>query len=556
MLIRDRISELVTSALDEAQRQGLLPSVAVEGVDVGPPKDPRHGDFASSVPLKLARPMRMSPMAIAEKLVPLIPLEGEVGRVWAAPPGFVNFALSPAWLAEQVDVFRHAGANYGSSTIGVGQRVQVEFVSVNPTGPIHVGHARGAVFGSALAEVLAAAGYDVQREYYFNDAGTQMDRFSYSLYARYLQQLDREAELPPDGYRGEYMVELAHEIVAERGEEYLKLPEDEAAAQLGQVGLKRLVDAARADMRDLRVNYDNWFTESSLYAGGQFEAAMQHLRKNGYLTERDGATWFKSTALGDENDKVFVRSTGAPTYFATDVAYHYNKFFERRFDKVIDVLGADHQGHVPFMRLVPVALGVEPDRLELLIYQLVTLKRGDETVRVSKRTGDLITLRELVDEVGPDACRYFFLSRSPESQMEFDLELAKEQSSDNPVYYVQYAHARMSSVLRLAKDKRIDHDDGDVALLTHDAELALIRKMTALPELVDMMARNLQPHHLPHYATELATAFHWFYQKCRVVSSAPEDAELTRARLKLVEAAGIVLARCLGLMGMEAPEEM
>ena len=317
-----------------------------------------------------------------------------------------------------------------------------------------------------------------------------------------------------------------------------------------------MLDSIREDMEELRVSYDVWFSEQGLYDGGQYKAAMTLLEQGGHLARKEGATWFKSTALGDDEDKVFVRSSGAPTYFATDVAYHYNKFLERHFDRVINVLGADHQGHVRFMKAVPPALGVSPERLDLIIYQLVTLKRGDEVVRLSKRTGDLVTLRELVEEVGPDACRYFFLSRSPGSQMEFDLELAKKESSENPVYYIQYAHARIASILRLAEERGIDHQDGDLSLLAHEAELALVRKMLELPDLVGMMARTLEPHHLPHYAVELATAFHWFYERCRVVSSAPEDIQITRARLKLVEAAKVVLARCLGLMAMEAPEEM
>ena len=556
MTIRDNIIKLAQSALEEAQASGALPPAAVEEISVERPQKPEHGDFACSLPLKLARPLGMNPMSIAEILVPLIPSDGAIERVWAQRPGFINFTLSPTWLAEQVEVIRGAGESFGASSLGVGQRVQVEFVSVNPTGPIHVGHARGAVFGSALAEVLTAAGYEVQREYYFNDTGSQMDRFNHSLYARYMQQFGRKAELPPDGYQGKYMVELAEEIKAEQGETYLHMPEEKAVAELGKAGLERLVDIARADMRDLRVSYDNWFTESSLYSGGQYERAMKLLADTGYLTERDGATWFKSTDLGDENDKVFVRSTGAPTYFATDVAYHYSKFFERKFDLVIDVLGADHQGHVPFMKAVPAALGVAQDRLKLLIYQLVTLKKGKETVRVSKRTGDLITLRELVDEVGADACRFFFLSRSPESQMEFDLELAVAQSSENPVYYVQYAHARIASILRLGQERGIDNSDGDLSLLGHEAEMALIRKMLAFPELVEEMARSLEPHHLPHYSVELATEVQKFYEQCRVVSSVPEDAELTKARLKLAEAAKTVLARCLQLMIMEAPDKM
>ena len=556
MTIQDHIADLVRGALDRAQADGLLPPAAVSDLSVERPQNADHGDFACALPLKLARTMRMDPMAIADTMASLIPLERPLENVWPARPGFINFTLSPSWLADQVDPIRHAGESYGSVDIGAGQRVQVEFVSVNPTGPLHVGHARGAVFGSALANVLEAAGYDVQREYYFNDAGSQMDRFNQSLYARYLQQSGRDAQLPPDGYQGEYMVELAREIMQEQGDRYLSIPEDEAASRLGEVGLRRMIETARADMRDLRVVYDNWFSERSLYEGGQLERATKVLEDGGYLADRDGATWFKSTAFGDEEDKVFVRSSGAPTYFATDVAYHYNKFLERRFDRVINVLGADHQGHMRFMKAVPPALGVGPERLDLIIYQLVTLKRGDETVRLSKRTGDMITLRELLEEVGVDACRYFFLSRSPESQMEFDLEVAKEQSAENPVYYVQYAHARISGILRLARKRGIDHSDGDLSLLRHDAELALVRKMLELPELVETMARTLEPHHLPHYSTDLATAFHAFYERCRIVSSAPEDLDITRSRLKLVEAAQLVLARCLGLMAMEAPEEM
>ena len=556
MTIRDEIERMLRAGLAEAQRREMLPSAPAGELSVDRPQNPEHGDFSSSAPLKLARPMRMNPMDIAEKIASLIPAEGPVERVGAARPGFVNFVLKTEWLSRQVDVIREAGSSYGNVNIGAGSRIQVEFVSVNPTGPLHVGHARGAVFGSTLADVLDAAGYDVQREYYFNDAGSQMDRFNKSLHARYLQQHGREAQLPADGYQGEYMVDLARELKEEEGEKYLSMPEEEALVGLGKEGMGRMVSIAQADMRDLKVSYDNWFTERSLFSGGQYERAMKLLRDGGYLTERDGATWLKSTALGDDEDKVMVRGTGEPTYFATDVAYHYNKFLERRFDRVINVLGADHQGHARFMKAVPAALGLASERLVLIIYQIVTLKRGDEVVRASKRTGEMVTLRELIDEVGPDACRFFFLSRSPESQMEFDLELAKKQSSENPVYYVQYAHARISSILRLAEERGIEYGDGDLSLLEHDAELALIRKMLVLPDLIETMARRLEPHHLPHYAVELATAFHLFYERCRVVSSLADDLDITKSRLKLVEAARIVLARCLGLMLMDAPEEM
>jgi len=556
MSIQEHIAHLVRRALEDAQQKGLLPPAVIEDTSVERPQDPAHGDFASSLPLRLARPMRTAPMAIAEALVQLIPADDAVETVTAARPGFVNFSLRPGWLADQVDVIRRAGHTYGNVDLGTGRRVQVDFVSINPTGPLHVGHARAAVIGSALANILTAAGYEVVREYYVNDAGNQMDRFYESLHTRYKQLSGLCVEMPADGYQGEYMIDVAKEIKSDKGDRYLAMRDEEAISEMGEIGLRKMLDLIRTDLETLGVEFDVWFSERSLYQKGQYETVKGVLADGGYLTERDGATWFTSPELGENGDTVVVRSTGAPTYFASDMAYHYNKFFERKFDLVIDIWGADHQGHVPRMKAVAAALGIAPERFRLLIHQLVTLKRGDELVRVSKRTGDLITLRELLEEVGADPCRFFFLARSPGSQMEFDMELAKRESSENPVYYVQYAHARISSILRLARDRGIDFGDGDLSLLTHEAEMALIRKMLLLPELVEAMARSLEPQHLPHYATELATAFHWFYQQCRVVSSIPEDIGITRARLKLVEATRIVLARCLGLMIMTAPEEM
>ena len=553
---RDQIQALVSDALEEAMRSGALPQADVPPVSVERPQNIENGDFASSVPLKLARAMRMNPLQIAEKLAEFVPVGGPVERVWAAKPGFVNIALSPDWLASRVDLIRAEGAGYGNADIGEGKRVQVEFVSVNPTGPVHVGHARGAVVGSALAKILEAAGYSVEREYYVNDSGNQMGHFHKTLLARYKQAHGVEAEVHAEGYQGDYMVDLAKRIIDEEGGRFLDIPEAEAEAELGEIGLRHMVDEIRSDMEALRVDYDVWFSERSLFADGQFDAAMKLLKDQDYLVERDNATWFTSSALGDDDDKVIVRSTGVPTYFATDVAYHYDKFKNREFDRVIDIFGADHQGHARFFKAMTAALGIEDGRLDLLLYQLVTLKRGEEVVRLSKRTGDLITLRELIEEVGADACRFVFLSRSTDSQMDFDLELAKEESSENPVYYVQYAHARIASILRLAADRGIDFTDGNTALLDHESELALIRKMLVLPETVEFMAENLEPQHLPHYAIELATAFHTFYQQRRVVSSKPEDMDITKARLKLVDAARAVLARCLDLMIMEAPDEM
>ena len=556
MTIRDDIEHLVRNALADAQRSDLLPKVEVEEISIERPQNSEHGDFASSLPLKLARPMRMSPMIIAEKLESLIPAQGILERVSVATPGFINFSLNPSWLVEQVEAIRQAGDHFGNVDLGGGRRVQIEFISANPVGPLHVAHARGGVIGSALANILEAAGYDVDREYYFNDAGAQIIHFKRSLFARYEQQFGRDAQVPEDGYQAEYMVELAQEIKDEEGDRLLMLPEEQALDEIGALGLAMMMGRIREDVQLLRITFDSWFNEATLFQEGQFEKSMKLLGDRGFVTERDGATWFASTRLGDEKDKVLVRSNGIPTYFASDVAYHYNKFFERKYDKVINIWGADHQGHAAFIKAVVGALGVPEEKMTLLINQLVTLKRGGEVVRISKRTGDMITLRDVIDEVGADACRYFFLSRDANSQMEFDMELARKESQENPVYYVQYAHARIASILRLAEERSIDFSQGDVTLLTHEAELSLIRKMVELPELIVMIARTLEPHHLPHYSSELAAAFHWFYQNCRVVSSEDGDEAITRARLKLVDAARIALARCLSLMIMDAPLHM
>ena len=552
-MVKYRIIELLERAAQEAQSKGLLPPESLPEVTVEHPQNPEHGDYASSLPLKLGRAARKNPLEVAQTLVGHLPPAEEVARAWAAPPGFVNIVLSDRWLAGQVEAILEAGSSYGNTDLGRGSRVQIEFVSVNPTGPLHVGHGRGAILGSTLANVLQAAGYRVEREYYVNDAGAQMDAFYRSLYARYCQALGKDIPMPPNGYVGDYLVDMARELVAEAGDSPLTLPPEEGIRQIGKRGLEKIMASIRETLELLRVHFDVWFNEQSLYQKGQYERAMSLLRQGGYTAEKEGAMWFVSTALGEDKDNVLVRSSGAPTYFASDVAYHYNKFLERQFDTVINIWGADHQGHVSRMKAVVAALGIAPGRLKVIITQMVTLRRAEEVLRLSKRKGEVITLRELVEEVGPDVCRFFFLARSADSQMDFDLALAKEQSADNPVYYVQYAHARIASILRLAQSKSIDYSDGDVSLLRAAPELALIRKMLTLPELVELIAQSLEPHHLPYYAQELATLFHAFYRDCRVVSS---DEALTKARLKLVAATKAVLARTLGLMGMTAPEQM
>lgn len=537
----------------KAQQEGALSAASLPEVLIEHPQNPEHGDFASGLALRMSRTLRMQPLDIADKVCQRIVPPPQVARAWVAPPGFINFTLREDWLSTEVESILTASQAYGELELGKGKRVQVEFVSVNPTGPLHIGHGRGAVLGSTLANVLAAAGYAVHREYYINDMGTQITNFGRSLYARYQQCLGREAAMPADGYHGNYMIELAREIVRERGDRFLSLPEAEAISELAAAGVARMLEAIRHDLELLGVRFDNWFSEKSLYQGGQYDRVMKLLRSRGYIVEKANATWFESSSLGEDKDNVLVRGDGSPTYFASDIAYHYNKFVERNFDRVIDIWGADHQGHVPRMKAVLKALGCDPEQFKVIICQLVTLRRGEEIVKVSKRSGDIVTLREVIEEVGPDPCRFIFLSRSADSQMDFDIELAKKQSADNPVYYVQYAHARVASILRLAQQRGIDYGPGDVSLLTTEPELALIRRLILLPEIVERVAVNLEPQHLPHYALDLATVFHSFYKQCRVVS---DNEALSRARLKLVKASQIVLAKVLDLMGMSAPEQM
>jgi arginyl-tRNA synthetase len=553
-MIRDDLTRIVETAATAAMEAGELPHVALPEIIIERPSRPEHGDYATSLPLRLARAARANPLDIANTIAGRVPLEAPLQAAEAAAPGFINFRLSETWLAEQVNAIIAAGPSFGDVALGNGERVQVEFVSANPTGPLTAGNGRGAAIGSVLASVLAAAGYDVQREYLVNDAGTQTDVFGRTLVARYLQLFGKEVEVPPDGYPGEYMIDLAKRIRDEAGDRYAGASIDDPPEEIVLRGVDLIVEGIREDLERLGVHYDEWFRERWIYEHEDvYDLAMQALRDKGYLVEREGALWFASTELGEDKDNVVIRSTGKPTYFASDIAYHYDKFVRRGFDRVIDVWGADHQGHVSRMRAAVEALGIDPSRLDILIYQLVSFRRGDELVRLSKRSGNIVLIRDVVDEVGPDAARFFFLSRSADSQMEFDLELAKRQSAENPVYYVQYGHARIAGILANAQERGVDFDDGDVALLTHPMELELIRKMLQLPELVAMMAHQHEPHHLPHYAQELATAFHAFYTECRVLS---DDLPLSRARLKLSLAAKIALARALTLMGMSAPERM
>ena len=552
-MIRHEIEKLVADAIRAAQDAGEIPDAGAPEPLVERPQRPEHGDYASSLPLRLARTARMNPIELAGVIAARIPSAGAIAAVETAPPGFINFRLAPGWLAAQVDGILREAEAFGDVPLGQGKRIQVEFVSANPVGPLHVGNGRGLALGDTLACVLEAAGFAVQREYLVNDAGTQTQTFAATLYARYQQLFGREAKIPEGGYPGEYMIGLAQQVKEARGDSLLRPPDEPYPPELHDLGIEKMIESIQRDLAAIGVKYDNWFSERSVYTNGTYERAIALLRERGFIAQREGAVWFVSSALGEEKDNVLVRSTGAPTYFASDIAYHYDKFLERGFDRVVNVWGADHQGHVPRMKAAVGALEIDPDRLTIIIYQLVTLKRGAEVVKLSKRAGEIITLREVVEEVGADAARFNFVSRAADSHMDFDIELAKRQSAENPVYYVQYAHARIAGILAQALDRIEDWSAGDVSLLTHESELALIRKMLRLPELVEAIALSLEPHQLPYYAMELATAFHDFYEKCRVLS---DDDALSMARLKLVSAAKLVLARALSLMGMSAPERM
>ncbi|MGH2457661.1 MAG: arginine--tRNA ligase [Chloroflexota bacterium] len=550
-LIRQQIAALLDQAVQRAQQHGLLPATAIPASPIERTSNPAFGDYASTLPLKLARSARMSPNQIARILVDELTASPLIERVVIAGPGFINFTLADRWLGEQVDSIVDLGPDFGTIDLGHGSTVQLEFVSANPTGPLPVAAGRGGSLGDSLARVLGVAGYKVWREYYVNDHGSRIDVVGQSIFARYAQEFGRDVPVPADGYHGAYLVEFARQLKNAQGDRFLTMPLDRAYLELARLGVAYFLEGIKSDLERLGIEYDCWFSEQTLYDRGEVQHVLDMLKERGYVASREGAIWFVSSLLGEDKDNVLVRSNGEPTYFASDIAYHDNKLVERGFARVIDVWGADHQGHVGRTRAAVGALGINPDRLQIIIHQLVTLKVDGQPIRMSKRTGNLVTLREVLDDVGADACRFFFVSRSADSHLDFDLDLAKKQSDENPVFYVQYAHARIVSILR--KAGTIDYQDADVALLRHPAELALIRKMLELPEIVETAAITCEPHHLPHYAMDLAAEFHSFYTQCWVLS---DDLALTRARLKLVAAARVALRNTLHLIGVSAPEEM
>jgi arginyl-tRNA synthetase len=519
-------------------------------------KPPRKelGDFATNVALGLAKAFRTSPMEVAEAIVSHLEPDGVMERAEVARPGFINFFLKNDWLYDVLREVVAAGPRYGWAEPH-GRSVNVEFVSANPTGPLHIGHARNAVIGDALANVMEASGWGVVREYYFNDAGGQMDRFGASVEARYLRSLGRDAEVPEDGYHGEYLIDVALDIRETFGDALADLPEPERFERLRHEGAERVLASIKPSLERLGVRFDVFFSERTLHETGQIDEAVRRLREAGYAYDHEGAVFFRATAFGDDKDRVVIRSNGAPTYFGADCAYVADKF-ARGFDHLIYVWGADHHGDVVRVKGVAQALGFDPGAVEMILYQWVALFRGGEAVAMSKRAGTFVTLDELLDEVGADATRFTLLSRSNDVTIDFDIDAVKQRSMENPVYYVQYGHARIASILRLAEAQGIGTppvEEVDLGLLSGGSELDLLRAVAEMPEQVAQAAELRSPHRLTHYAQALAAQFHRFYTECRVVT---EDEALTQARLWLCRATKQAITNVLALIGVSAPESM
>ncbi len=582
------LSQLLYEAVQTLKSQGDLPADLDVEIGLERTRDRRHGDFASNLAMVLCKPARSKPRDLADRLVAALPDSELVSRVEIAGPGFINFFLGPSACHATIAQVLEQGERYGRSDFGKGKSVQVEFVSANPTGPLHVGHGRGAAYGATVADLLAATGYRVHREYYVNDAGRQMDILATSVYLRYLDLCGEEVTFPANGYKGDYVWDIAASLHREHGdalrhavaEVFAGVPADEPQGgdrelhidalirrcrellgaeryrETFDLGLNSILHNIRTDLEEFGVHYDDWFSERSLTESGMVERAVQRLEQAGYTYEKNGATWFRSTDFGDEKDRVVVRENGQSTYFASDIAYHMNKL-ERGYDRVIDVWGADHHGYVPRVKAALQALGDDADRLDVLLVQFAVLYRGGEKVQMSTRSGEFVTLRELRHEVGNDAARFFYVMRKCEQHMDFDLDLAKSQSSDNPVYYIQYAHARIASVLRQMPDKGMQWDaetgTQNLHLLTEAHEDALMVNLSRYPEIVAGAALKHEPHAVAHYLRELANDFHTYYNAHQFLI---EDPALRNARLNLIQATRQVIANGLGLLGVSAPDSM
>ncbi|MEJ2508556.1 MAG: arginine--tRNA ligase [Gammaproteobacteria bacterium] len=585
--MKQHIVDLIRPALERLQQAGTLPSGDLPVVQVERTRDKAHGDFACNVAMLLAKPARRKPRELAEQLVGALAPSDQVARVEIAGPGFINFFMTPAAFQAVVPAVLEAGEAYGHSTVGDGKRVQVEFVSANPTGPLHVGHGRGAAYGAAVADLLAAAGFQVHREYYVNDAGRQMDILAASVWLRYLELCGEPVPFPANGYRGQYVFDIAQNLYTEQGEAlhhaianvledlppdapegdketYIDAVIGRAKKLLGEAGYRAVFDLGldsilsdiRQDLEEFGVAYEEWFSERSLTAKRKVERAIERLKTSKHTYEKDGALWFRSSDYGDEKDRVLVRDNGQTTYFASDIAYHMDKL-ERGFERVIDVWGADHHGYVPRVKAALQALGDDPSKLDVLLVQFAILYRGGEKVQMSTRSGEFVTLRELRGEVGNDAARFFYVMRKCEQHLDFDLDLAKSESADNPVYYIQYAHARVCSVMRQLAEKGLDFDEQTARLyldrLTESHEQDLLVSLSRYPEVVEAAALNHEPHQLAHYLRELANDFHTYYNAHQFLVEADD---LRYARVYLILAVRQVIANGLGLLGVSAPETM
>jgi len=555
MRLKKILRDLITAAVEAARASAELSFDALPAFEVESPKQAGHGDLATNLALILAKQARMPPRKVAEILVSrLAAPAGMLQKMEIAGPGFINFFIDDAFWYRVLPEIHDLGPAYGDSDLGAGQKVQVEFVSANPTGPLHIGHGRGAALGDALANLLCATGYRVVREYYINDVGNQILTLGKSLYFRLRELRGEVIEFPEDGYQGGYMKELAGNYLAQGKAVPPAPPHEDDLLELGRYAGDAILKEIKKDLNDFGVHFDNWFSETDLFRQGLVDESLRLLKERGYLKEEDGALWFKATEFGDEKDRVVRRSNEAFTYFASDIAYHLYKF-RQDYKLVVDIWGADHHGYVPRLQAAVKALGCAGE-LKVILVQLVSLLRQGEPVAMTTRGGTFVTLREVLEEVGKDAARFIFLSRRPDAQLEFDLELAKQQSSENPVYYVQYAHARLASVFRQAAAQGITlaaPDLGHLPRLSLAEELSLLKMLASYPELVEAAAHNLEPHRLTYFLTELASQLHSYYYKHRFLS---EDGELTRARLDLAAAVKTVLAHGLRILGVAAPETM
>lgn len=557
--IKKQIDDVVKNALEKAFESGELPRFEVGDITIEIPREKEHGDFSTNIAMQATKLARKAPGMIADIIIKNMALEKTyIDKVEKAGPGFINFYLGNEWLYDSLKVIQDKKEKYGEINIGNGMKVMVEFVSANPTGPLHMGNARGGALGDCIANVLEKAGYDVTREFYINDAGNQIEKFGISLEARYIQLLKGEdaVEFPEDGYQGEDIIEHMKDYIEENGDKLLEVESSERRKILVEYALPKNIERIRTALKSYGVEFDNWFSEQSLYDSGELKETIDLLKKNGYTVEKDGALWFKASELGAEKDEVIIRNNGIPTYFASDIAYHRNKFLKRNFDRVINLLGADHHGHVARMKGAVKALGIDPDKLDVVIFQLVRLYRNGEIARMSKRTGRSITLTDLLEEVGRDAARFFFNTKASGTQMDFDLDLAVKESNENPVYYVQYAHARICSMLSLLESEGVkvpDMNSVDLTLLKCSEELELIKKLAEYPEEIRISAQTLEPSRLTRYVLDVAALFHSFYNACRVKG---EEENLMKARLILVDSTKTVIRNVLEVLSIKAPERM